>query len=161
MAERNTALQTQTLISNFVKEYNAGFEEFKERTKSSMLSDDVFNQAGIILILNTLDSLKDTMNPVGHIISDKYLIDSRGYVGKELTNLNNSLFVHHDKYIGSDRTESEMGNFLHRLLTSAFSFHDAWAGRYKKLEKGQGLRIVIKIKHLYLGIFNLFFPKHK
>jgi hypothetical protein len=144
-------LQSHILVSNFVNEYEDDFSKFKDRIRSSIVDENLLNQQGLILVMNTLDSMKDTMNPLSHSVSDRYVMGSRNALAARLQDLTPQLLIYHEKYVNP---EEDITNFLFRLQQNVFAFNDKWLGRYKQENKAKGITIIIQIKELYLSLMN-------
>jgi hypothetical protein len=152
--EENNLQQNSVAISEFVNTYTGAFEELKDRMNKIMVSENQLNSAGITLVLNTIDSLKDTMNPVGNKIRDGYVMNTRKMVAQTIQELGVRLIAKHEKYFVEDGYDFIMV-FLPRLMRSIISFNDTWLGRYNQVI-GQGkITVIIKIKNFCVSLFNI------
>ena len=63
MADESKAVQINTLISNLFKDYEEDFKTFRSSISDQLNRENLLNDKGKALALNTLESVKDTMNP--------------------------------------------------------------------------------------------------
>ena len=153
--EESEDIQRSTLVSNLGKEYDADFDAFKNKWRTSMASEDILNPKGSILVLNTLDSLKNTMDPMSYPARTNMKVGTRDMISDSLTHLSSELIIYHERYCqDNEDTQHTISNLVHRLMTDTISFSDKWIGKYNTVVK-KSWWPVIKIKELYLSIINL------
>ncbi len=94
MEDQKEKVYKNILISSLSKEYDLDFNEFKNRWNLILKSENTLNQNGIILILNTLDSLKNTMDPLSYEPRTKMKMNTRKIVSDSLEELNKELIIY-------------------------------------------------------------------
>ena len=144
--------QSTSSFGELTKEYDQDFVELRNRINDSMLTENLLNERGRTLVLNTIDSLKDTMHPAAYSGRKNMKVGVREILGYRLKDLNTSLILYYKKYSAKDVNDvEETSDFVKRLADSLFSFQDKWLGRYKETTEQRGL--LIKIKKLVFSIF--------
>jgi hypothetical protein len=157
MADESKAVQINTLISNLFKDYEEDFKTFRSSISDQLNRENLLNDKGKALALNTLESVKDTMNPVSHAVSDRHIRTAREGLADIVGNFGTQVFLWHDNYVNNPtESETELKNSLERFQQSVFSFNDKWQGKYEEImkahQKGQGL--IIKLENVVFSIIN-------